>query len=263
MNLTGLSVSSLIPSTSFLGKTLGNYSFNSNIITTNTINQDTLQFFDGLVLDSPQQAFLPSEITDIQNWVAQGGTLFVFATDQYHMNTASVNQLLEPFNLSCSPTSFYPYDTNGYYTYDLTRDYQEPNVGFEDLFANSGVNQIMLKNPINISSSSLNSYLLCNDMIGLTQYGAGKVIVVGDNGGFEDGLISDASNTQFAQTILNWGFSNYYQTSISPTHSDMSLGQQGFVMVNLTNTDLITEKNLTGPGFLFISLFFLSKWDLV
>ncbi|MHA1513382.1 MAG: S8 family serine peptidase, partial [Candidatus Hodarchaeales archaeon] len=73
----------IIPDTSFLGDTIGNYAFESDTLSTSTINHDLLQFFDGLVINDPEQGFLLEEIDDIDEWVENGGTLYVWAEDQY------------------------------------------------------------------------------------------------------------------------------------------------------------------------------------
>jgi subtilisin family serine protease len=260
MDITQFRTTDLIPPTSFLGQTLGDYYFENEVLSTNWINHDVLQFFDALVINDPEQAFLPKEIENITSWVEQGGTLYVFAEDMWHNNIPSLNKLLQPYELSLSNESFYPYSDLGYYNYDLTPfDYDE------DLFYNTSISRIAMKDPIKITktSNSSDSILLCNDTVAYVTYGQGKVIVIGDNDIMKNLLLDEADNMEFARQILRVGLGTYFHTDISAEPAIFPLYGQGFVDINITNFDEVQSKNLTSRGFLFVSVFFYENGTLI
>jgi hypothetical protein len=257
-DISSFSTSDLIPDTSFLGKTLGNFYFESDVITTNYINHDVLQFFDGLVINDPEQAFLPKEIQNITSWVEQGGTLYVWAEDMYHNNIPSLNELLAPFSLRLENESIFPFQTYDYKSIDLSMDDK-----VHELFLGTNINTLQFKEPVKVSSlDPTKSDILCEGIIGVTQYGLGKVIVIGDNDIFKELLLEKADNKEFARQVLRWGQENYYKCEVTSTPSTLKFYENGFVNVNFTDVEMIEQKNLTSKGFLFVAAFFYEDGTL-
>ncbi|MHA2000464.1 MAG: S8 family serine peptidase [Promethearchaeota archaeon] len=277
-NLTwnNFSTSNLIPPSTFLGKTLGNYSFTSEIQTTNTINHDLLQFFDGLVINDPEQGFLPKEISDIQNWVNAGGTLYVWAEDAHHSNLTSLNSLLQPFSLQIANNSFFSYkdhkdlqNQDGYYHLNLTiSDKINPAHLFDD--ADQSIHEIVMKDPVEIlsldkSKSTILGKGIIGDkgVIGVSYSGKGRVVVIGDNDLFKENLLDAGNNSLFAQQILRWGQENYYDFKISVSPSTIAMGDQGFADIQLKNYKNATTKGYLSQGLFFVGTYFYENGSMI
>ncbi len=261
MNISNFNTSTLVPETSFLGQTLGNYYFDSDNLTTNTINHNALQFFDALIINDPEQGFLQEEIITITEWVNNGGTLYVWAEDMYHNNLTSINSLLESFDLQLKNESFFPFQENGNYELEIE----------EGLFDDSTTTTISLKDPLEVYSPNQtaniwgygNGSYEDKGVIGISTVGKGKVMVIGDNDLFKENSLYISENNIFAQNILRWGLDNYYICDITASSTDLPLYKQGFVNVNITNYAELDEKGLLDNGFLFTALFFKEDGELI
>ena len=261
MNISEFDTSTLVPETSFLGQTLGNYYFDGDILTTNTINHNVLQFFDALIINDPEQGFLQEEIITITEWVNNGGTLYVWAEDMYHNNLTSINTLLDSFDLQIRNESFFPFQENG--IYDLVIE--------EDLFDNGATTTISLKDPLEVYSPNQTAKIVGygngiyedKGVIGVSNIGKGRVMVIGDNDLFKENSLYNSENNIFAQQILRWGLNNYYECDVSTSSTNLPLYKQGYINVNITNYYELNEKGLLENGFLFTALFFKENGELI
>ena len=261
MNISEFNTSSLIPETSFLGQTLGNYYFEGDNITTNTINHNVLQFFDALIINDPEQGILQEEITAITKWVNDGGTLYVWAEDMYHNNLSSINSLLYNFDLQIKNESFFSFKENGIYNLVIE----------EDLFDNGATTTISLKDPLEVYSPNQTAKIIGygngtyedKGVIGVSNIGKGRVMVIGDNDLFKENYLYYSENNLFAQQILRWGLNSNYICDISASSTDLPLYKQGYVNVNITNYDELKEEGLLEDGFLFIAMFFKENGVLI
>ncbi|MCF2139920.1 MAG: S8 family serine peptidase [Candidatus Lokiarchaeota archaeon] len=261
----------LLPETSFLGDSIGNYKFENEIISTTIINHDLLQFFDVLVINDPEQAFTKDEMDDIYDWVDSGGTLFVWSEDYLHSNLESLNNLLDEFGLKFANSSFYPYDTYKQFEGNDGLCYLDFSASdkISSLFQSTGfsANSIALRDPIEIFSTKSDSQILGyktmfdgeHGVIGLSTYGKGKVFAIGDSDIFKRSYLSKADNSKFAQQLIQWGLSKYYNMKIEITPSILPFSTQGFVDISFSNFEYMKERNLFSNGFLFLGLYFDSN----
>ena len=252
LKLTDLNVTEMVGEIGFLGKTLGNFYFESEVLTTSYMTHDVLQFFDVLVLNKPRQALLPQEIVNITSWVDNGGTLIVLAEDKYKTNINSLNQLLNNFDLEISNNSFAPGD----YEWQFTPTEQQTSL----LDGMQGT--ITLNNPVNITKKNSQFQnlttieFMANNSIAFGTRGRGKILVIGDANCLDNFGLIKSENSAFAQQALKWALSNYYDMNITASSNIIKKYSQGFVVANITNSELISQKKLTDKGFLFVSAFF-------
>ncbi|RLD77642.1 MAG: hypothetical protein DRJ15_13135 [Bacteroidetes bacterium] len=268
-----------IPDTSFLGDTIGNYAFESDTLSTSTINHDLLQFFDGLVINDPEQGFLLEEIDDIDEWVENGGTLYVWAEDQYHTNLTSLNELLDRFGFQLANSSFYSYLDNQ--EGEASDGYCHVDLSFQGSINHPIFNQgtkipefIALKDPLEVfltDPSNPETILLgqkshddgVHATMGVGHKGKGKIVVIGDHDLFNGFMLNVDNNTAFAQNLLQWGLNNVYQSNVSISSPDIGFYEQGFIDVNITNFDEVKAKGLLDDGFLFVAAFFAANGSLI
>ena len=223
-----------------------------------------MQFFDGLVLNDPEQEFLDTEIQNITEWVENGGTLYVFAEDALHNNIPSINELIGNFGMELANESFFDYDSFGLYTSTLDLDDKA-----SPLFADaSNIHNITFKNPIEVISNSSNVTLLCKAptgkaTIGLTHFGRGRVIVIGDNDVLKENYINLDDNLVFAKQILKWGQSEYFESEITSTPTSFPMNEYGYVDFNILNHENLQEKGYLNEGFLFMTAFFYENGDSI
>lgn len=266
---------SLLPDTSFLGDSIGNYKFENSVLSTTTINHDLLQFFDVLVLNDPEQSFTTGEIQDIVDWVSAGGTLFAWSEDGQHTNLESFNNLLKKFGLEFGTESFYPYEE--YQNLPNQDGYCYINFSTSDRYSSlfsipsTKVDSIALRDPVEVfaidSRAKILGYKTLYDgehgVIGLSSFGKGKVFALGDNDLFkEDGLVL-AENGNFGQQIMQWALSDSFECEISVSSTTIPRHQQGFIDVSFQNYEELNAKRLFEDGFLFIGAFFDSKGQMV
>ncbi|MHA1520008.1 MAG: DUF4350 domain-containing protein [Promethearchaeota archaeon] len=269
----------IIPETSFLGDTIGNYAFESDTLSTNTINHDLLQFFDGLVINDPEQGFLLEEIDDIDEWVSAGGVLYVWAEDQYHTNLTSLNELLDRFGFRLADNSFYSFMENqegealdGYCHVDLTFQGSINHPLFHQGTEIPG--SIALKDPLEVfltDSSNPDTVLLgqkelddgVHATIGIGIKGKGKIVIIGDHDLFNGFMLNVDDNAVFAQNLLQWGLNNTYRSEVSVSSHDIQFYEQEFIDVNITNFDEVKANGLLDDGFLFVAAFFAANGSMI
>ncbi len=265
----------LFPETSFLGNSIGNYKFENEILSTSTINHDLLQFFDVLVLNDPEQAFTQEEMDDIYEWVQAGGTLFVWSEDFQHTNLPSLNQLLDEFGLKFANNTFYPYasyskleNNDGLCHLEFSAKDKSTSL-FQSAQISS--HSIALKDPLEVFASKPSAQILGyktmfdgeHGLIGLANYGHGKVLAIGDNDIFKPSYLQRDDNLQFTRQILQWGLSNYYQMGIEISSSIIPVSSQAYIDISFSNYDQLQNSQLFSSGFLFTSVYFNDKGDLV
>ncbi len=259
LKLTDINMSQMVGDIGFLGKTLGNFYFESEVLTTSYLTHDVLQFFDVLVLNKPRQALLPQEIVNITSWVEKGGTLIVLAEDKYKTNMNSLNQLLHNFDLTIANNSFY----TGDYQWQTTQ--QE----IQNRLLDGWNGTLILNNPVNITKkngefqNTTNIEFMANNSIAFGTKGRGQILVIGDANVFDNFGLSKSQNAEFSQQCLKWALRNYYDMNITSSSNVIKKYSQGFVIANISNSELISQKNLTDKGFLFVSAFFYENGTIL
>lgn len=238
---------------SMFAKMLGGFSFSGNNFTTNVITLDLLQFFDVLIICDPETGFNQSEIDDIVKWVKAGGSLIVWAENKTENQVNSINNLLVYFNMSISENS-----VGGGSLIDVTSS-EWTNSG--NIFPNYDIGTIRFRDPVSVNIFNDNKgiadavELLC-PYIGVATTGEGRVAVIGDKDVFTELGQSQENNTQFAEKLIQFALSSFFEITITPKKTDLELYRYNEFHAKIENYDTVAKiKEYVDNGVLFLVAF--------
>ncbi|MHA1821011.1 MAG: DUF4350 domain-containing protein [Promethearchaeota archaeon] len=247
---------SLSMDTNFITNMMGGFSLEGDILTTNTINHNILQFFDVLVVEDPELEINDQEIANITDWVQKGGSLIVLAENKSENQVGSLNKLLQQFNLSISSVS----DEGGGEKTVITR------IDPGDIFPRYNIGELKFMDPVNISivpgvnDGADKVELLCK-YIGVAEKGRGRVAVVGDKDIFSNQGLMRGNNSLFAQKLINWALQVHFDLNITATNKVMDLYQYNYFHATIENYNSL--KTYVDEGVLFITSFIYHNSTIV
>ncbi|MCP4760884.1 MAG: S8 family serine peptidase [archaeon] len=244
---------------SMMGDMLGGYYFESDILSTDTINHDILQFFDVLVINDPEMDITVNETRDIIQWVEAGGSLFVWCENQTENQVDSLNDLLYEFNLSISEDS----DNNG--SQKFVKSYMWNRTSeifpfYNDLPQNDPNWVLEFTDPVNISvvEGGLNNSnngkveILC-EYVAVAERGRGRMCLVGDKNMFNIQGLLKGNNSDFADTLIDFGLESYFDLNITARNSTVEMWEYNYFRADIENYN--DTKDYLDEGCLFITSF--------
>jgi hypothetical protein len=222
------------------------------------LTSNRLSMYDIIVLVSPDSNYTSSEVTALQEFVANGGSLLIMGDNaaQFAKANDQFNRILQPFDMYLNIEGYLPATT----TY--THDHEEPilertNGGLRA--AASGYINFTGNDAIPLWTNGIDT------IVALQQLGHGRVVVSADMNWASNNFIGDDDNTQFLINIANWlsatsaqillyvdepWSDNYYVTPVAqalndlgarfyltadPIYFNMSLKQQSWRLVVVDN----------------------------
>ncbi|GAB4317869.1 MAG: hypothetical protein Kow0069_20750 [Promethearchaeota archaeon] len=211
-----------------VGLGLGPYYFESDLISTNYLNHDVLQFFDLLVVQDPEREFTEQELVNVTSWVESGGVLLVLAENRSRNDVDSLNSLLGNFGLAL--------DGNSTGVVELS----PTNWSDSDSPLFDGVGSLRLNWPVNFTKTSPESpaVQLCDGGYAFeSRMGRGKVLALGDRDFLRNGALDSPDHERFANNCLSWAFGPHYEFSLEVTSEQVELGTQDYLYIRLDNFD--------------------------
>jgi hypothetical protein len=182
------------------------------------ITEARLAPYDMLVECLPRYNFTAAEVSAVENWVQDGGGLYVMGDNSILVNENNhINYLLSNLDLA-----IYPDLDSGVMTYFVEHPITEGCSSLRFVSA-SYINYTGSGYPIWGPSAS-------DAFIGGAEPGSGRVILAGDINWIDDGYYGDEDNSQFAINMVNWlttatarvlvytdwgGSANYYRTPVA------------------------------------------------
>ena len=210
------------------------YSFDKLYPTTEgNLTAARINMYDILILVSPDYNYTASEVTALQQFVANGGSLFIMGDDPllstFAKSNEQFNRILQPFDMYINATGSFGN------TQTFTQDHDEPilegtSSGLEMTFAGF----------INFTGNGATPLFTNGEgaAVASQEYQHGRVVVCTDMNWATDAYIADNANAQFLINIANWlsaaraqillfvneVFSNnYYVTPVAMALNDLDL----------------------------------------
>ena len=152
---------------------------------------DNLAPYDLLIVNLPDINFTASEVTNIRNWVNNGGGILALGDNYFYDGDKNLNYLLSSFDLSLI-------DDSG--TDSLTTSFEHPT--------EEGCSSLTMVACSLINYTS-NAYPLWGNSptdicIAGEEYGNGRVILTSDVNIFDNSRIGLTDNAQFSINVANW-----------------------------------------------------------
>jgi hypothetical protein len=243
---------------SFITNLIGNYSFESDVISTDTINHDLLQFFDVLVINDPEMQIQEKEISDIVEWVEKGGALFVLCENKSKNQVPSLNNLLAEFNLTISEDS----DMGTEIVTSIIWD----NPG--NIFPDNPIGTVFLKDPVRISQiagthGGAEKVEIPCSYIAFAERGRGRMCVIGDKDIFTNEGLMKGDNAQFAMDIIQFGLEVYFDLNITQSRNPLDMWKNNFFNAEVKNYDNTQIKTYLKEGVLFLAAFIYEDATIV
>lgn len=167
------------------------------------ISANGLKGYDVMVVSSPNIPYTKQEVRDIQQWVYRGGGLLVI--DGAREGTA-INTMLEPFKIQLEDKPLGTYycqkDTDG-------NDFKVPMSFTTQRFIKhpitQGIGSIWFMTPVVVKGGVPLAYVYDYPTMVYKKYGAGRVVVVGDDLFFAN-YISEGEKgvVDYDKVFLNW-----------------------------------------------------------
>ncbi len=161
--------------------------------TEGNLTSDNLAPYDMLVVNQPLLSYSSQEIQAVEQWVLDGGGLFVVGDnpgvpDNYHLD-----DLISPYGLQFNDTVS-PYDQTAavFDMHPTTEDCTSLSYhGSTNLILSGGAYPIWSYAPGEVAA-------------GASEYGEGRVVVICDANSVADAWIGEANNYEFAMNVANW-----------------------------------------------------------
>ncbi|MFX0133556.1 MAG: DUF4350 domain-containing protein, partial [Candidatus Hodarchaeota archaeon] len=188
------------------------------------LTYEILEYYDCLIICDPEKNFSDAEIIDIQNYVNNGGSLFLWVEPPDECANSSINLLLNgTFDIEMRATI---YQNNS-----VIYNHSVPNYSFTE-----NISSIEMVSPVNLSISTLSTYAqnLTDYIVYWRANNSGKIIVVGDSQIFNNDHLYKQNNSQFAINCLNWLFNEKINITLTITPEIKYLGDIICFTVNLT-----------------------------
>ncbi|MFX1500118.1 MAG: hypothetical protein ACFFDH_04040 [Promethearchaeota archaeon] len=203
--------------------------------------------YDMLIINLPDTNFTASEITNIMDWVNNGGGLLALGDEFSYDGSKHLNYLLASTDLSIINVG--PHTT-------LTTSFEHPTEeGCTSLYMNNGDEVTHTGNAFPLWGSSTSE--IC---IACEEYGNGRIILTGDMLLSDDRIGSD-HNSRFGMNVANWLTTSQakilYFTDYYPLPTDDRNPVQ-----NALN-ELKLPFVLTQDDYYFNLLLYQYDWDLV
>ncbi|MBU1752873.1 hypothetical protein KKG56_03300 [bacterium] len=167
------------------------------------LNAQGLKGYDAMVVSCPNLPYTKQEVRDIQQWVHHGGGLLVIDGAS---GATIVNALLKPFEIRLEDkplgTYFCQKDSDG-------NDFKVPMSFTTQRFIKhpitQGINSIWFMTPVAVRGGILLAYVYDYPTMVYKKYGAGRVVVVGDDLFFAN-YISEGEKgiVDYDKVVLNW-----------------------------------------------------------
>jgi len=177
-------------------------------LTVSPITSSVLEGYDVFVIPQARNNYYPSEITAIQNFVLNGGGLLVIGDDQPYIYS------------DLTRFASITWDWGGYWgeTNDIT-----PHPVTE------GVATAYFGSPgriyVSLQAQGLIRDLKGNNMLAVSQAGAGAVIGIADEDAFNDFSVKSADNLRLANNVIDWLKSKRPVASFTYTPLDPFVGE--------------------------------------
>ncbi len=183
-----------------------------------------LEYYDCLIICDPEKNFSNEEIIDIQNYVNNGGSLFLWVETPDECANASINLLLNgTFEIEMKDTIF-PNNS-------IISNQSVPNYSFtENIFSVEMVSPVNLS----ISKSSIDAQNITDYVVYWQANNKGKIIVIGDSQIFNNDHLYNQNNSQFAINCTKWLINETVNITLTITPEIKYLGDIICFTVNLT-----------------------------
>lgn len=198
-------------------------------LTSGTINIGLLANYDILVLMDPELDFAPSEIADIQSWVAAGGAAVIIPDGGYPLN---LNTLMAPYGVQMTGLIGDWGVTTNIVSHPIT---QNVNSIYVD-----GVREISVTSPSMTLAWSNDLYAFLSAKVG------GEVVVVSDSNVMDNYGLGIADNVQLMLNIFNWVGVKYEHDLAVTLDAPMFLnpGDSSLLNATVTNKGLNNESDV-------------------
>ncbi|MFW9803207.1 MAG: DUF4350 domain-containing protein [Candidatus Thorarchaeota archaeon] len=212
-----------------------------------------LEPYDMLVVNQPMADYTQAEVQAVEQWVQDGGALFVVGDNAGVPDNYRLNELIEPFGIQFNHTL--PTYVGVFSDYDM-----HPTT--EGCASLSYIGSARL----NISGAAypIWRYTPGDIAVAATEYGHGRVLVIPDANSVVDAWIGDANNFHFAMNIVNWLTSYDAKTLVyvdTASHDPNTLLYRGPVAQALNDIGL---KFLLTYSYTYFNLSLHSEnWELV
>lgn len=209
-----------------------------------SLDMNILQLTDVLVMNDPEIAYTKNDIGNVTLFVEKGGIVILMAETFDENNITSINELLYNFSLKISS------ELSG--TVEI-------NTGLENENQSSllfGLNSLQMEDPVILESLNPNNpnvTLLLNNHTAISQYGRGKIIVLGDEDIFTNNGLLKANNSMFLENIIKWSLIE--DVELKPEISTQSIRRNESVYFNIKIEDYESHKEFLQEGFILIASF--------
>lgn len=175
------------------GFSVGTTGLGNNFSSTNLAGVDIAVV---AVTSSWDSEYSIDEITDIKNFVGNGGGLLIMA--DYNSNNSNIQALASEFGVGISSGNAFGLVTNSTIT-----DFSDHSIleGVDQLMMTRGASELLLSG----EATSVARHFTGKTMVAITEYGEGRVVIIGDNHLFTDlnGYYDIPDSQEFSLNTFN------------------------------------------------------------
>ena len=223
--------------------------------TINPIIHQTLENTDILTIAHPvdnkvisavegSPIFSDSEIKSIVNWVDNGGLLFVIYEHSVDKWGSNINELISnfgiQFNDDCLVDHIYNERHPTTVILDIADDTHPILNGIDKIAYYAGCTLSLSKNAYGVLYSSKTAIPAHTPIIGVSEYGKGKVVCIGDGDLFDPIRIKEYDNKKLIINLYDWLFSSLPKMNVRQDFSLFINGEIELVRTfsNIGNIDI-------------------------
>ncbi|NHJ13405.1 MAG: hypothetical protein EAX95_06990 [Candidatus Thorarchaeota archaeon] len=154
---------------------------------------DRLQKYDVLIIDWPDLNFTDAEITAVENWVTNGGSIIVLGdrTGLGGNGYLYINVLLQSFDMSLGTTNVLNYVSLTSEDHETTEGAPALSAGYRNYLSVIGDAESIWKDGT-------------NTVVASQEFSQGRAILSGDQNIFDNTQLPQEYNVRFALNALNW-----------------------------------------------------------
>ena len=221
-----------------------------------SLTSDILEKYDILVIDAPEYAYTPTEISAIHNWVENGGGLLLMGEwNSFEPDNQRLRQILAGYDLNITDTE---YTGSPYLSTNITLHPATEAVTTLEFAGGSFVESWGDAYPIVKNNTS------GDELVAVQEVGDGRVVLMGDIN-ILGNYIANEDNLQFGYDIANWLVSGgakilLYTDGKSSLGSDYNFFKSPAA---LALNELGVNYLMTNEREVFYEIFPAYSWDLV
>jgi hypothetical protein len=156
-----------------------------------TVTSDILSYYDTIIICDPERGYNASEVTAYQEYVSNGGSLFIWAENADECNISSLNSILNAYGLNV--------------TNHLTTGLFYENLTMESHRITQDIDVIELYDSVNISITG-KAQLISNHIavVNSSDDTNSKILLIGDSDLFSNSYLSAENNSNFLLNSFRW-----------------------------------------------------------